>query len=109
MWLLTGLAASSLVTLAASKLNNVAAHLSPQETRLLLVERLGVSRFHELNLQGTNVRKTYPDMSLFEEEEREATGMFIESPRKGNFILSLAGMIDNQCTRSHIHNGICNF
>ncbi|RPB14408.1 hypothetical protein P167DRAFT_563882 [Morchella conica CCBAS932] len=94
MWLLTGLAASSLVTLAASKLNNVAAHLSPQETRLLLVERLGVSRFHELNLQGTNVRKTYPDMSLF--EEREATGMFIESPRKGNFILSLAGMIDNQ-------------
>lgn len=96
MRLLAGLAASSLVTLAASKLNNIAAQLSPEETRLLLAERLGVSRLHELKLQGMNVHKTYLDMSPFEEEEREAVGMFTESPRKGNFVLSLAGMKDSQ-------------
>lgn len=96
MRLLTGLAALSLVTIAAA--NNVA-QLSPDETRLLLAERLGVSRFHDLQLYGEDIHKTTLDIaSALENEQESVDTMFAETPRKGNFVLSLAGMKDNRCT-----------
>lgn len=96
MRLLSGLVASSLVTIAVA--NNVA-QLSPDETRLLLAERLGVSRFHELLLQGGDIHRTTLDIALaFGKEQELVDTMFAETPRKGNFVLSLAGMKDNKCT-----------
>lgn len=88
--------ASSLVTIAAA--SNVA-QLSPDETRLLLAERLGVSRFHDLQLYGEDIHKTTLDIaSALENEQESVDTMFAETPRKGNFVLSLSGMKNNRRT-----------
>lgn len=96
MRLLAGFVASSLAIIAAA--NNIA-QLSPDETRLLLAELLGVSRFHELQLYGEDIHKTTLDIaSAFRNEQDSVDTMFAETPRKGNFVLSLAGMKDNRRT-----------
>lgn len=96
MRLLAALVASGLAALAAA---SHVAQLSPDETRLLLAERLGVSRFHALQLPGESVRKTTGDIAAaLGRAQLPADALFAETPRKGHFVLSLAGMEDNRRT-----------